>query len=206
MHHRASLVLLVLLVLTAVFAVPTFDGHNSIGSLIPGLSSLQALRQGQSKLSSALPSTSQSIQTGHSRKSVPRHVSVRGGTPFGNLTITSAAPEQGLFYVHKSRLWRFNNESSIHAVNVRNMSEEAPGTDQIPLQLVLDESPGSSQSSGFRWHGSMLIYEQGKNNNSGVYYECLLPRGGYGLLTFLQGVPTPRGCSLLTLHGFEHDV
>ncbi|KIK68174.1 hypothetical protein GYMLUDRAFT_256950 [Collybiopsis luxurians FD-317 M1] len=190
MRRLESSVILFVLVfwLTAVFAVPTFDGHNSINSLIPGLSSLQALRQG------------------HSRRSVPRHVNVRDNMTFGNLTITSGATAYSLFYIHRGRLWKYNNESSIHAVNVMNLTEEAPGTNQIPLQLVLDEKPGGLTSGSFRWHGSMLLFEQGKTNNSGVYYECLLPKGGYGLLTFLQGVPTPRGCSLLTLHGFEHDV
>ncbi|KAJ3736382.1 hypothetical protein DFJ43DRAFT_1051863 [Lentinula guzmanii] len=187
-QFRACIFFVLLVGVTIVSAVPTFDGQYSIGALIPGLSSLQALREG------------------HSRKSAPRHLNVRPPNVVGNLTITTGAAGVPLFYIHRSRLWRYINETSIHAVNIVNGTEEAPGTNQIPLQMMLEEKPGGIDGGVWKWKGTMLIYQLGKFNNSGVYYDCMLSKGGHGLLTFLEGVPTPRGCSLLTLHGFEHDV
>ncbi|KAJ3869635.1 hypothetical protein EV359DRAFT_76440 [Lentinula novae-zelandiae] len=187
-QFRTTIFFVLLFWAVTAFAVPTFEGQYSIGSLIPGLSSLQALREG------------------HSRKSAPRHLNVRPPDAIGNLTITSGAVGTPLFYIHRSRLWQYVNETSIHAVNVVNGTEDAPGTNQIPLQMMLDEQPGGINGGVWKWQGTMLIYQLGSKNNSGVYYDCMLPKGGRGLLTFLQGVPTPRGCSLLTLHGFEHDV
>ncbi|KAJ4478062.1 hypothetical protein J3R30DRAFT_2853006 [Lentinula aciculospora] len=189
MYRFRAIIFFMLLSWTAtVFPVPTFDGQYSIGSLIPGLSSVQALREG------------------HSRKSAPRHLNVRPPNVVGNLTITSGANGVPLFYIHRGRLWRYVNETSIHAVNIMNGTEKAPGINHVPLQMMLNEKPGGIDGGIWKWKGTMLIYQLGNSNNSGVYYDCMLPHGGHGLITFLQGVPTPRGCSLLTLHGFEHDV
>ncbi|KAJ3760087.1 hypothetical protein FB446DRAFT_791325 [Lentinula raphanica] len=169
LYGRAIILCVLLFWAEIVPAVPTFSGQYSIGSLIPGLSSLQALREG------------------HSRKSAARHLNVRPPNTVGNLTITTGAGGIPLFYIHRGRLWRYINETSIHAVNIINGTEEAPGTNQIPLQLMLEEKPGGIDTGVWKWKGTMLIYQLGRANNSGVYYDCMLPKGGHGLLTFLQG-------------------
>ncbi|KAF9075829.1 hypothetical protein BDP27DRAFT_1285556, partial [Rhodocollybia butyracea] len=156
--------------LCTVFAIPTFDGHSSIGALIPGLSSLQALR------------------ASHSRKSLPRHLNVRSPNEVGNLSITSNTDPSRLplFYIHRNRLWKYINDTSIHAVNIVNGTEVEPRTNQVPLQLMLEERPRGIDQGIWRWQGTMLIYQLGNANNSGVYFDCAMPGGGVGLWTFLQ--------------------
>jgi hypothetical protein len=190
MHRfQATIILLVLFSwsVTVGVAVPTYDGHFSIGSLIPGLSSIQAVR------------------SGHSRKGGARFMTVRPPNDVGNLSISFTTPTIPLFYIHHNRLWRYVNDTSIYAVNLVN-DTQIPDMEHTPLQLTLDQKPGGIERGTWKWKGTMLIYEFGGRNNSGVYYDCRLPDIGFVLLTFLQGVPTPPGCTLITLHGFEHDV
>ncbi|KAE9410503.1 hypothetical protein BT96DRAFT_931239 [Gymnopus androsaceus JB14] len=173
---RFPVILLVLLAWFAIgLAIPTFGGFSAIGSLIPGLSSLQA------------------NEFRHSKKSLPKHLNVRGpkyADEVGNLSLTS---EPTFYYIHRDRLWRYVNDSCIHAVNVVNSSEHAPGTDQFPLQLILDEKPSGIDKGAWKWQGTNLIYQLGPSNNSGVYYDCTLPDGGHIVLTFLQRERTNIG-------------
>ncbi len=107
----------------------------------------------------------------------------------GKLTITPRARETRtpLFYLNRGRLFQFINDTTIFSVNVVNTTEEAPGVPEIPLQLVLSEKTGGISSGSWGWKGTMLVYQLGSNNNSGVYYDCMLPQGGHGVLTFLKG-------------------
>ncbi|KAE9410502.1 hypothetical protein BT96DRAFT_378624 [Gymnopus androsaceus JB14] len=120
--------------------------------------------------------------------------------------ISALTSEPSFYYVRQNRLWRYVNDSCTHAVNIVNGSEHAPGTEQFPLQLILDEKPSGIDKGTWKWHGTKLIYQFGSANNSGIYYDCRLSDGGHSLVTFLQRPTTPPlFCALVTLHGFEHD-
>lgn len=167
-----------------VLAVPSFEGvtsWSSIGSLVPGMTALEAIGP-----------TSWGKQN-------PFYFTIdapHGLT--GNATVkTDNSPP--LFYIHNSQLWNYHNASTIYPVHVVNSTRSA----DMPLQVVIGTPRGDVVRGGvWRWQGTMLFYELGSANNSGVYYSCQDTNGLMGLFLFLRGSPTPPGCTIFTVHSF----
>ncbi|EKM59164.1 uncharacterized protein PHACADRAFT_191481 [Phanerochaete carnosa HHB-10118-sp] len=154
-----------------VLAIPSFEGVTSwtdIGSLVPGMTTLEAIGPSSWDDSGKNPFYF-TIDAPH------------GLT--GNATVKkdSAPP---LFYIHNNQLWNFHNASTIYPVNTVNATKSS----QLPLQVVVGK-PGSDVVKGgsWRWQGTMLLYEYGSTNNSGVYYSCQDTNGLMGLFLFLRG-------------------
>lgn len=174
-----------------VAAVPSFEGvtsWSSIGNLVPGMTYLEGLG----------PATSQGTP-GH----VPFYMSIaatRGkhrpacqtaeslltthtalaGNP-GNVTMyRNRSPP--LFYIHQNQLWHYHNESTIMPVNVHNTT----GSGQLPLQLIVGKKPEGVPGGRWRWQGTMLFYENGPQNNEGLFYSCADVNGLNGMFLFLQ--------------------
>ncbi|KAG6861610.1 hypothetical protein C0995_014517 [Termitomyces sp. Mi166 len=55
-----------------------------------------------------------------------------------------------------------------------------------PIQLVAGKKAAGSKDGSWRWRGTMLYYDQGSLGNSGLYYNCRLADGSYGLFMFLK--------------------
>ncbi|KAJ3531836.1 hypothetical protein NM688_g7517 [Phlebia brevispora] len=173
--------------ISVVIAIPAFEGissWSSIGSLVPGLSTLEAIG--------------------------PRNVEVGGrnyvsiaapwGSP-GNATV-KATDYPPLFYVHNGQLWYYHNVTTIWPVNVYNTSL----TSRLPLQLKVGTKQEGVRGGDWRWQGTMLFYEQGSATNGGVYYSCQDSNGLNGLFLWLKPSPTPPGCTLFTVHSFSRDL
>ncbi|KAG5646558.1 hypothetical protein DXG03_002861 [Asterophora parasitica] len=91
--------------------------------------------------------------------------------------------QPSLFYIHRSQLWLFVNETTIFPVNALNTTNKA----DFPLQLVVGRKRQGSKTGLWRWQGTMLYYDQGKDSgNGGLYYSCTLPDGSNGVFTFLK--------------------
>lgn len=86
-----------------------------------------------------------------------------------------------LFYIHNDQLWLFHNASTILPVNVQNSTLSS----QLPLQLVVGKQREGVKGGGWRWQGTMLVYEQGRATNNGVYYSCQDTSGLMGLFMFM---------------------
>lgn len=87
-----------------------------------------------------------------------------------------------LFYIHQNQLWHYHNESTILPINVHNSTRAA----DLPLQLVADTEPAGVPGGRWRWQGTMLFYENGAQDNQGLYYSCQDVNGLNGLFTFLK--------------------
>ncbi|RDX55486.1 hypothetical protein OH76DRAFT_1414811 [Lentinus brumalis] len=176
-----------LLSLMFVAAVPSFEGvtsWSSIGNLVPGMTYLEGLG----------PATSQGTP-GH----VPFYMSIAAtrGNP-GNVTMyRNRSPP--LFYIHQNQLWHYHNESTIMPVNVHNTT----GSGQLPLQLIVGTKPAGVPGGRWRWQGTMLFYENGPQNNEGLFYSCADVNGLNGMFLFLQCSPPPPGCTPFTVHSFS---
>ncbi|KAL1944193.1 hypothetical protein VTO73DRAFT_3378 [Trametes versicolor] len=174
--------------LLLVSGMPSFDGVTSwstMNTLVPGMSQLQGLG----------PAAAAAGEV----NSVPFYMSIAAprGLP-GNVTIyRNKSPP--LFYIHQNQLWHYHNESTILPVNVQN-STQAAG---LPLQMVADPQPGGVPGGRWRWQGTMLFYENGPQNNQGLFYSCQDVNGLNGLFLFLQCSPPPAGCTPFTIHSFS---
>ncbi|KAI0368148.1 hypothetical protein BV20DRAFT_969752 [Pilatotrama ljubarskyi] len=104
-----------------------------------------------------------------------------------------------LFYIHQNQLWHYHNESTIHPVNVHN-STKAAG---LPLQMIAGNKQDGVPGGRWRWQGTMLFYENGDQNNQGLFYSCQDVNGLNGLFLFLQCSPPPQGCTPFTIHSFS---
>ncbi|KAM5540393.1 hypothetical protein V8D89_005851 [Ganoderma adspersum] len=173
--------------LVFVTAMPSFDGLTSwpsIGNLVPGLTHLEGLG----------PSTSQgTVDHG------PFYLSIGAtrGNP-GNVTMyRNKSPP--LFYIHQNQLWHYHNDSTILLVNVHNTT----GSAQLPLQLIADPAPGGVPGGRWRWQATMLFYENGAQNNEGLFYSCADVNGLNGMFLFLQCSAPPPGCTPFTVHSFN---
>lgn len=124
----------------------------------------------------------------------------------GNLTVLENPPNPPLFYVYRNKLWHFVNETAIYNINVINTTSVAHPTGEVPLQLVIGSKDSGIKHGNWRWRGTMLHYDVGGATNGGVYYSCQSRNGGSRLLMFLKGVPTPDGCSFITLHSFTRET
>ena len=88
-----------------------------------------------------------------------------------------------LFYIHQNQLWHFHNESAIMPVNVQNTT----GDGALPLQMVVGTRRDEGVQGGrWRWQGTMLFYENGAQDNQGLFYSCADVNGLNGLFLFLQ--------------------
>ncbi|OBZ70452.1 hypothetical protein A0H81_09886, partial [Grifola frondosa] len=186
-----------------VAAIPSFEGITSwfdIGSLVPGMSYLEALG----------PKTPNDVH-------IPFYVSIQAprGYP-GNATIyRNKSPP--LFYIHQNQLWHYHNDSTILPMNVHNST----GSPQLPLQLMVGKTRDVVTGGKWRWQGTMLFYEHGSQTNQGLFYSCQDTTGLMGLFLFLQwsvsfiilfGAPLrrfvassapPPGCTPFTIHSFS---
>lgn len=183
--YRSLALLSLLAALTAVWAVPSFEGvtnwSEAIGTLVPGMTALEALGP-----------------YGHDYTS-PHFFSIDAphGNP-GNVTVKRETSPP-LFYIHNGQLWHYHNGTTILPVAVRNSTASAA----LPLQLSVGKGSRDAVRGGsWRWQGTMLYYEQGSASNSGAYYSCQDTNGLMGLFTFLRPSPTPPGCTLFTVHSF----
>ncbi|KAI0775923.1 hypothetical protein BD413DRAFT_602457 [Trametes elegans] len=171
-----------------VSAIPSFDGltswsSDSISTLVPGMSHLQALGPISQDPASQVPF--------YMSLAAPR------GLP-GNVTVfKNKSPP--LFYIHQSQLWHYHNDSTILPVNVHNST----GAAGLPLQMVAESAPGGVPGGRWRWQGTMLFYENGAQNNQGLFYSCQDVNGLNGLFLFLQCSPPPAGCTPFTIHSFS---
>ncbi len=103
------------------------------------------------------------------------------GNP-GNVTMyRNKSPP--LFYIHQNQLWHFHNDSTILPVNVHNTTGESA---QLPLQLIADPTPGGVPGGRWRWQATMLFYENGAQDNQGLFYSCADVNGLNGMFLFLQ--------------------
>ncbi|KAI9001443.1 hypothetical protein BD414DRAFT_34374 [Trametes punicea] len=170
-----------------VSAMPSFDGITSwstISNLVPGMSYLEGLG----------PASTQG-EAAH----VPFYMSLAAprGLP-GNVTMyRNKSPP--LFYIHQNQLWHYHNESTILPINVHN-STKAAG---LPLQMIAEQKQGGVPGGRWRWQGTMLFYENGAQNNQGLFYSCQDVNGLNGLFLFLQCSPPPAGCTPFTIHSFS---
>ncbi|TBU49381.1 hypothetical protein BD309DRAFT_909893 [Dichomitus squalens] len=173
--------------LAFVTAMPSFEGYtswDSIGNLVPGMSYLEGLG----------PATTQGAAN-----HVPFYLSIAAtrGNP-GNVTMyRNRSPP--LFYIHQSQLWHYHNESTILPVNVHNST----GTGQLPLQMIAGTKPDGVPGGRWRWQGTMLFYENGAQDNQGLFYACADVNGLNGMFLFLQCSPPPPGCTPFTVHSFS---
>lgn len=178
-----------LLSLTFVAAIPAFDGMTSwssdIGNLVPGMSMLQALGPPQDPeaqipfyLSVAAPRGECILLACEETSYSPLYPCA--GLP-GNATIyRNQSPP--LYYIHQNQLWNYWNETRILRMNVHNSTKQA----QLPLQMVLEEKPSGVPGGRWRWQGTMLFYENGVQNNQGLFYSCQNTEGLMGVYLFLQ--------------------
>ncbi|KAF8204969.1 hypothetical protein BJ912DRAFT_16373 [Pholiota molesta] len=101
-----------------ILSVPTWEGMNgrsSIGSLIPGVSHIQAMGP---------------VTTGGMRK----HLTLHRPGEYSNITVAPsniATPQ--LFYINQEQLWLLVNETAVYPVNVHNSTD----SHYLPMQLVL---------------------------------------------------------------------
>lgn len=113
----------------------------------------------------------------------------RKGIP-GNITTVPASRARTnhptLFYIHRDQLWQLINSTTIYAVNAYNVSSSPDD----PLQLI--STPDSRKQhyyGSWRWLGTMLIYEEGKLSNGGLFYDCPIKGSkdrSTGIFTFIQ--------------------
>ncbi|KAF5387596.1 hypothetical protein D9615_000406 [Tricholomella constricta] len=179
--------ILVALLSLAIFAtaVPTWDGAR-------GQISINSLVQGTSYIEAVGPIKDDQFRTTHLSL-------VHPGQP-GNLTVLPNSRAPPLFYIFRNQLWLFNNETSIYPVNALNTTNKA----NFPLQLVVGNKHTGSRHGSWRWHATMLYYDQGTAGNGGLYYSCTMEDGSNGVFIFLKPSPTPPGCETMTLHSWSH--
>lgn len=93
-----------------------------------------------------------------------------------------------LFYIHQNQLWHYHNDSTILSVNVHNISGTStnPGSAQLPLQMIVGPTPDGVPGGRWRWQATMLFYENGAQNNQGLFYSCADVNGLNGMFLFLQ--------------------
>ena len=87
-----------------------------------------------------------------------------------------------LFYIHQNQLWHYHNDSAIMPVNVHNST----GAAQLPLQMIVGTKPDGVPGGRWRWQGTMLFYENGAQNNQGLFYSCADVNGLNGMFLFLK--------------------
>lgn len=190
-----------------VAAIPSFEGvtsWSSIGNLVPGMSYLQGLgpaaaegHPGQVPFYLSIGATRGEPPSVYTSKAqtltYDPPLSSPQGNP-GNVTMyRNRSPP--LFYIHQNQLWHFHNESAIMPVNVHNLTSAAAtdssaGSDkqqpQLPLQLVVGTRPEGIPGGRWRWQGTMLFYENGAQDNQGLFYSCTDVNGLNGMFLFLQ--------------------
>ncbi|KAI1795118.1 hypothetical protein LXA43DRAFT_1091240 [Ganoderma leucocontextum] len=173
--------------LVFVAAMPSFDGvtsWSSIGNLVPGLSYLEGL--GPASTHGRADHTPFYLSIGATR-----------GNP-GNMTMyRNKSPP--LFYIHQNQLWHYHNDSTILPVNVHNST----GSAQLPLQMIAGTQPDGVPGGRWRWQATMLFYENGAQDNQGLFYSCADVNGLNGMFLFLQCSAPPPGCTAFTVHSFN---
>ncbi|KAI0068711.1 hypothetical protein BV25DRAFT_1986293 [Artomyces pyxidatus] len=174
--------------ITAVLGIPTwetFSSRASIGSLVPGSSVIEAL--GGYEVPQVLS------------LSAPPGVA-------GNVTITmrrrSRSSDLALFFLHHNRLFQFTNETSILNVNVLNTT--AVEGEPMPYKLAVSPKREGLRDAMFRWRGTLLHYELGNGPDQTFFYVCKNASGETGIYMLAQADATPPGCTLVTLHSFNH--
>lgn len=181
--------LLVLMMLSChlIAAVPTWEGMNgrsSIGSLIPGVSSIEAkgpVATGKQAKHLTVHSPG-APQLSHSFHSVVYSFCISGR--ISNVTVappSKVPPPQ--FYINQEQLFLLVNETAVYPVNVYNSTT----THHLPMQLVLGTNKEGITSGSWRWKNTMLYYDlpSGKSND-GVYYRCMTESGAYNVyMTFV---------------------
>ncbi|KAI0750657.1 hypothetical protein C8Q80DRAFT_1267981 [Daedaleopsis nitida] len=172
--------------LLLVAAVPSFDGvtsWSSIGNLVPGMTRLEGIGPSHTRRNADDP---------------PFHMSIAAsdGHP-GNVTMfRNRSPP--LFYIHQNQLWHFHNESTILPINLYNSTQSV----SLPLQMIAGAKPEGVSGGRWRWQSTMLFYENGPQNNEGLFYSCADVNGLNGVFLFLQCSPPPPGCTPFTIHSF----
>ncbi|KAJ8453559.1 hypothetical protein ONZ45_g19670 [Pleurotus djamor] len=147
-----------------VLSIPTWDNwsrQQTIGSLVPGASFIQALG----------PSQDKQLYKGHLSTATP-------GFP-GNLTlIKDTLPP--LFFINHNWLWQVNNETSIYRVNVVNST----GTAGMPMQLKLGKKAEGIKGGAWRWRGATLYYDQPGGDSQAAFYSCPMSDGSTGIFVY----------------------
>jgi len=189
---RVAFVALILTFTSLVLCIPAFEGvtqWSTIGSLVPGMTSLEAVT-GKDAFSLE-------------NSDVRSYVSILAprGLP-GNVTIfRNKSPP--LFYIHNNQLWHFHNESTILPVQLYNTTAEAGR----PLQVVVgDKDPRMAQKKKvnggiWRWQGTMLRYDHGQHSTP-LFYSCMDADGPRGLFLYIEGGPPIEQCTTFTVHSF----
>ncbi|KAF9485362.1 hypothetical protein BDN70DRAFT_636300 [Pholiota conissans] len=182
-HIPLSLFLLISSV-GVILAVPTWEGMNgrsSIGSLIPGVSHIQAMGP---------------VATGGMMK----HLALHRPGELGNITVAPlnrVAPP--LFYINQEQLWLLVNETAVYPVNVHNSTS----FHELPMQLVLGKKREGITNGIWRWKATMLYYDlPGGKSNTGLFYQCMLESGAYNVFMTPIASRPPSGCQIMTLHSF----
>ncbi|KJA24481.1 hypothetical protein HYPSUDRAFT_471304 [Hypholoma sublateritium FD-334 SS-4] len=183
-HLPSGLLILMLLSCHLIVAVPTWEGMNgrsSIGSLIPGVSSIEAKGP---------------VATGKQ----PKHLTVHAPGRVSNVTVgppSKVPPPE--FYIHQEQLFLLVNETAVYPINVYNSTT----THHLPMQLVLGTKKEGITSGSWRWKNTMLYYDlpNGKSND-GVYYRCMTASGAYNVYMTFVATQAPDGCQIMTLHSF----
>ncbi|OCH92879.1 hypothetical protein OBBRIDRAFT_790737 [Obba rivulosa] len=181
------LVLSLLACISVVIAIPAFDGvtsWSSVGSLVPGISALEALGPSSKKVD---PGTLPYFMSIHAPRGLP-----------GNMTVyRNRSPP--LFYIYGDQLYHYHNDSTILPVNVYNTT----GAQDLPLQIKAGTMEDGVKGGIWRWQGTMLQYERGTQTNQGLFYHCDDPNGLKGLFLFLQCSAPPPGCTPFTIHSWS---
>ncbi|PFH52718.1 hypothetical protein AMATHDRAFT_139194 [Amanita thiersii Skay4041] len=178
----------ILLFATITLAFPAawgdFNTRNSIGNLVSGASSIQAVG----------PVRGSHVQS----RDLVLH---EPGSP-GNLTVLRHAPMRPLFYIHQNQLWHYQNETAIWPVNLVNVTKTA----ELPLQLVVQPRRAGILDTSWRWRGTMLYLDHGLTSSQGLFFICPTTDDQSGVFTFLVSSPTPPGCDPVTLHSFQRQT
>lgn len=185
--------LLVLMILSCrlISAIPTWEGMNgrsSIGSLIPGVSSIEAKGP---VATGKQPKYLTVHSPGMSRLWIAFFLLCSFYSLGGASNVTVGPPSKvppPQFYINQEQLFLLVNETAVYPVNVQNST----ATHHLPMQLVLGSKKEGITSGSWRWKNTMLYYDlpSGKSND-GVYYRCMTASGAYNVfMTFVASVLT----------------
>ncbi|KAF5321732.1 hypothetical protein D9619_000940 [Psilocybe cf. subviscida] len=172
--------------LVAAFAWDGMNGRASMGSLIAGLSQIEAKG----------PSASGSWS---------KYLDIQDPDKISNLTIVSAAGKRQspLFYINQEQLYLLVNETTVYPVNVQNST----AYHDLPMQLVLGDKRDGITTGKWFWKTTQLYYElPGGKSNDGLYFKCLTESGWFNVFMSNVGVMPPHGCSYMSLHSFIRDT
>jgi len=184
MKHLPFALFVLICSLGLIAAVPTWEGmngRNSIGSLIPGASYIEALGPG-------------------AVGSFANHLSPHTPGEFGNITISVDSKAPPMFFINKNQLWLLVNETAVYPVNMRNTT----GTHELPLQLTVGKKKEGITNGIWNWKSTMLFYDTpAGRSNDGLFFNCLTANGLRNVFTSLVPVRPPDDCSIMTLHSFS---